>query len=66
MYSSHKYKIHHVDVVTAFLNLEIDHDNLYMELPDGMDWVDKHIPKRAIVHLLKSLYSLKQSPHLWY
>jgi hypothetical protein len=53
-------------VVTAFLNPEIDHNNLYMELPDGIDWVDECILKRAIVHLLKSLYGLKQSPCLWY
>jgi hypothetical protein len=66
MCSSHKWKIHHLDVVTAFLNPEIDHDNLYMELPDGMDWVDECILKRAIVRLLKSLYGLKQSPRLWY
>jgi hypothetical protein len=66
MYSSHKWKIHHLNVVTAFLNPEIDHDNLYIELPHGMDWVYERIPKRAIVHLLKSLYGLKQSPCLSY
>jgi hypothetical protein len=48
-------------MVTVFLNPEIDHDNLYIELPNSMDWVDEYILKRAIVHLLKSLYSLKQS-----
>jgi hypothetical protein len=66
MYSSDNWKVCHLDVFTAFLNLKIDNDNIYMELPNGMDWVDKCTPKGAKVHLLKSLYGLKQSPRLWY
>jgi hypothetical protein len=50
----------------AFLNQKIDNDNIYMDLPDGMHWVDERIPKGAKVHLLKALYGLKQSPCLWY
>jgi hypothetical protein len=48
----------------AFLNPKIDNDNIYMELPNGMDWVDERTPKGAKVHLLKSLYGLKHSPRL--
>jgi hypothetical protein len=50
----------------AFLNPKIDNDNIYMELPNSMDWVDECTLKGAKVHLLKSLYGLKQSPRLWY
>jgi len=32
--------VDHMDVVTAFLNLKIDHDNIYMEMPLGIEWLD--------------------------
>jgi hypothetical protein len=66
MYSSYNWKVCHLDVVMAFLNPKINNDNIYMELPDGMDWVDERTLKGAKVYLLKSLYGLKQSPCLWY
>ena len=28
-----------MDVVTAFLNPKIDRDNIYMEMPLGIDWL---------------------------
>jgi len=28
-----------MDVVTAFLNPKIDRDNIYMEMPIGIDWL---------------------------
>jgi len=31
--------VDHMDVVTAFLNLKIDRDNIYMEMPLGIDWL---------------------------
>ena len=31
--------VDHMDVVTAFLNPKIDRDNIYMEIPLGIDWV---------------------------
>jgi hypothetical protein len=64
MYLSHNWKVYYLDVVMVFLNPKIDNDNIYMELPDSMDWVDECIPKGAKVYLLKALYSLKQSPCL--
>lgn len=48
-----------VDIKGAFLNGIIDHD-LYIEPPEGMP-----IPKSSVLHLKKSLYGLKQSPHLF-
>jgi len=31
--------VDHIDVVTAFLNPRIDQDNIYMEMPLGIDWL---------------------------
>jgi len=31
--------VDHMDVVTAFLNPKIDRDNIYMEMPLGIDWL---------------------------
>jgi hypothetical protein len=50
----------------AFLNPKIDNNNIYMDRPNGIDWVDERTPKGAKVHLLKVLYVLKQSLCLWY
>ena len=33
------YKIDHLDVVTAFLNPEIDTE-VYMQLPEGIEWLE--------------------------
>ena len=49
-----------MDVSTAFLNADIDH-NIYMAPPPGA-----HVfPKGCRLKLRKSIYGLKQSPHLW-
>jgi hypothetical protein len=66
MCSSHNWKVCYLDVVRSFLNPKIDNDNIYMDLRDGMDWVNEGTPKGAKVRLLKALYGLKQSPRLWY
>jgi len=54
----------HLDVVTAFLNPEINDDDIYMTLlegrPEGLN-----APK-IIVRLRKALYGLKQAPQLWH
>jgi len=31
--------VDYMDVVTAFLNPKIDRDNIYMEMPLGIDWL---------------------------
>ena len=33
------FDVDHMDVVTAFLNPKIDRDNIYMEMPLGIDWL---------------------------
>jgi hypothetical protein len=37
MCSSNNCKVCHLDIVIAFLNPKIDNDNIYIDLPDGMD-----------------------------
>jgi len=54
----------HLDVVTAFVNPEIDDDDIYRTLPDG--WPDSLNAPKIIVRLRKALYGLKQAPRLWY
>jgi len=53
----------HLDVVTAFLNPEIDDNDIYMTLPEG--WPEGHNAPRIIVRLRKALYGLKQAPRFW-
>jgi len=70
--------VDHMDVVTAFLNPKIDRDNIYMEMPLGIDWLvsDGSASNRnasngsasdgSVLILRKALYGLKQAPRLWY
>jgi len=67
-----------MDVVTAFLNPRIDRDNIYMEMPLGIDWLasngslSNESPSNgsessgSVLILRKALYRLKQVPRLWY
>lgn len=50
-----------MDVVTAFLNGDID-EEIYMNVPTGFK-----VPKRPnlVCKLLKALYGLKQAPRMW-
>jgi len=56
------YKLHQMDVQTAFLNPDLSDDEcVYMELPDGfVNQMTKYL------RLRKSLYGLKQAPRAWY
>jgi len=58
------WNMNHLDGVTAFLNPEIDDDDIYMTLPDG--WPEGLKAPKIIVRLRKALYSLKQAPRLWH
>ena len=55
-----KFRIRHMDVVTAFLYGFLD-EVIYVEQPHLFEIdVDK------VCKLLKALYGLKQAPHVWY
>ena len=54
-------EIHQMDVVTAFLNGELDED-IYMDQPEGYTLKGK---EHLVCKLRKSLYGLKQSPRCW-
>ena len=68
MAASHGLAIDHLDVVTAFLNPEVDDPDLYMEVPVGWDdgSHDSEIAAGTVVRLKKALYGLKQAPRPWY
>ena len=62
----HGWEIDHMDVVTAFLNPPVNND-IYMFLPEGIDWLDPTKPANTtICKLNKALYGLKEAPRLWY
>jgi len=63
--------VDHMDVVMAFLNLRIDQDNIYMEMPPGIEWLassgsvsSKSMSSRLI--LRKARYGQKQVLRLCY
>ena len=60
----YKWNMDHLDVVTTFLNPEIDDDDIYMTLPEG--WPEGLNAPKIIVRLRKALYGLKQAPRLWH
>ena len=60
----YEWNMDHLHVVTAFLNPEIDDDDIYMTLPDG--WPEGLNAPKIIVRLRKALYGLKQAPRLWH
>ena len=57
----HDMLIHQMDVVTAFLNGQLD-EEIYMQQPDGYIEQGK---EDYVCKLNKSLYGLKQSPRCW-
>ena len=63
----HGWTIDYMDVTTAFLNPEIDWDEVYMSLPPGMEWIDTKLYNQGvhIVRLRKALYGLRQALKLW-
>jgi len=60
----YRWNIDHLDVVTAFLNPEVDDDDIYMTLPEG--WLEGLNTPTIIVRLKTALYGLKQAPRLWH
>ena len=61
-----KLEMHHMDVSTAFLNPPINGE-IYMQLPEGIEWLESSRPVSTAVCKLNSvLYGLNQAPRLWY
>ena len=60
--SSQNLILHQMDVITAFLNGDLEED-VYMEQPLGYEKGD---PSSVVCKLRKSLYGLKQAPRQWY
>ena len=60
--ASKKFKVHQMDVTTAFLHGDIDAE-IYMKQPPGFQ--DANQPD-FVWKLHKSIYGLKQSPLCWY
>jgi len=54
----------HLDVVTTFLNPEIDDDDIYMTLPER--WAEGLNACNIIIRLRPALYVLKQAPQVWH
>lgn len=57
--AKNKCVLRHLDVETAFLNAELEHE-IYMEVPPGVESGHNNCWK-----LKKALYGLKQSPYQW-
>jgi hypothetical protein len=57
-----KWKLHQMDVKTAFLNGVIE-EEMYIEKPQGFEVEDR---KSHVCQLKKALYGLKQAPRAWY
>ena len=56
------WKIHQIDVNTAFLN-GIIQEEIYIEQPHGFEI---HERESHVCRLKKALYGLKQAPRAWY
>ena len=57
-----KWKLHHMDVRTTFLNGLIE-EEVYIEQPQGFETDDR---EDYVCKLKKELYGLKQAPKEWY
>jgi hypothetical protein len=56
------WRIHQMDVKTAFLNGIID-EEVYIEQPEGFETFDR---ESHVCRLKRALYGLKQAPRAWY
>ena len=59
--ANRSWKVHHLDVKTAFLNGELIED-VYVSQPEGFE---KKGQEKMVLKLRKALYSLKQAPRAW-
>ena len=62
------WSVQQMDVSTAFVNADLDRDDIYFELPPGglpgVPDVDSS-GRRMVLHARRALYGLPQSPRLW-
>lgn len=58
----HDYEIHSMDVITAFLNGQIDME-VYVKYPPGYR---NNTGPNDVLRVNRSVYGLKQAPRLWY
>ena len=56
------WKIHQMDVKTAFLNGKIE-EEVYIEQPEIFETFDREL---HVYRLKRALYGLKQAPRAWY
>ena len=57
-----------MDVNTAFVNSDLDRDNVFFNLPDGYavhDDTGNDISSEYVLHGKRALYGLPQAPRLW-
>ncbi|KAH9079752.1 hypothetical protein Ae201684P_017098 [Aphanomyces euteiches] len=62
--AKHNLELQQMDVNTAFLNSDLDED-IYMEIPMGLNDHKNPGLSKPVLKLKKSLYGLKQAPRLW-
>ena len=63
------WKVHHMDVTTAFLNPSIGDEIVYIRPPEGFEWLDPDLYSQEgsrVLRLKKALYGLKEAPRLWF
>jgi hypothetical protein len=67
--AQNNYKIDHLDVVTVFLNPEID-TKVYMQPLEGIEWLESTTMfsgnHDCFLRLNKALYDLQQVPRRWH
>lgn len=62
MAAQRNWKIHHLDVKSAFLNGELE-EEIYVRQPEGFEVVGQ---EEKVYRLYKANYCLKQAPRAWY
>ena len=62
MAAKNKWKLHQMDVKTAFLNALIE-EEVYIEKPQGFDTNDQ---EAYVYRLKKAFYGIKQALRAWY
>lgn len=66
--------INYLDVVTAFLNPDVDDDTLLLKLPEGWphieglldDNLEREDSEVRVLRLRTALHRVKQAPEFWY